>query len=260
MRHLTSGLKPFLQSHKRLAIVSVVVFSVLLFGGLYGAWSFLGWQAYEQRTGQSLSNIHARLDQALKLEVKDGKMRSAKLTALEKTKTDVEQYKKDCQPGVLLAWQTSFEAAKKLKDKCDAVASSLAQLQSDLERIVAYLRDESLIAALLRPLDETANLDETKWQQVSDTWQQVREKTGEATVGNAFKPVHEVVKERLAAVATAWTGLLEAHDVKDKARFESATEGLMRAYGTFKATAEDTAGVYQSLEDALQKSYQFTFH
>lgn len=259
MKHLFSGSRRFLRLHKRQAVIIGVILLALLAIGLYGAWSVASWRSYEQRSVQSVGNISDSLDRALKIEAADDAARLSKLKVLEETKTRIDNYKAECQPGVLVAWQTSLEPARKQKEACDATAKLLEGLWGDLDKVIQFVRDELSVAAILRPLKTSAELNEAEWHQIRDDWRSAAQKLGEVKVDDQYRRVYETTKERTVAVETAWTELLAAHEAKDRGRFEKAKDELMKAYGAFKAAAEDTDDNFRDLEQKLADSYRSAF-
>lgn len=260
MRHLApSSVRQFLKSHRRLVTILASILLILLVAGAYGLWSIFQWQSYERRSDQSLGSIHSELDKALKLEVKDDQNHAKKLAAFDNIAAKVGQFRRDCLPASLLTWQTSFEGARKLKENCDRVTSSLEKLQGSLDKVTSYLRDEKETVDIIAPLGGDVESDETKWQETYSSWQQAAQKLSEAKVGNEFKPAYDVLKERLSTVVAAWGELLTSHEAKDRTRFEKAADELMKTYGGFKVAADDTDGVFKALEDSLKRTYQDTF-
>ncbi len=250
----------FISSHKKLMIITSAVLIFLIILGAYAAWSIATWRAYDETSMAAPREVRSSLDSSLKLAAQTGEDRSKKLGALKTVQDDIAAKKDLCDVQVLIEWQSSFEHVKRLKEKCLSARQSLENLGVSLERVVHYLEDEKRMTEVIAPLQTEGELDEQVWKQLAANWLEAGKKLSELKPGEEFKPVLSIVKERTEGVAARWQELQIAHEAKDRVRFEKATDELKKAYGILKATVDDTASTFASLEKQFADSYAAAFN
>jgi hypothetical protein len=249
-----------LKQHKRLM---VVVFSVLVVvaGFTYVVWSKQQWDQYQPAYTTQQASIKTSIDKlAAASAVTDAEKKSIRESLQETSRLVGKTQATMCQVNPLMAWQESLVASlRKEREQCQQQAAKLGDFSIQLQKSVAFLQNDAAITKLFSGVAQPDEVADTAWGTQVTAWQATGAAIEKLTVSQDFKPVKQLAIQKVAAVATAWQGVVAAHEAKDKQKYLAAQAELSKAYDGLDEVAVKVTEDISTLASDTQESYQAAF-
>jgi hypothetical protein len=107
--------------------------------------------------------------------------------------------------------------------------TSATKLSGPLQKVIAYIRDDNKLAAILATAPQSGELADTTWEAQVISWQKMITDIEGTTVSPVFTSVKVLAVTRSVAVKDAWQAVIAAHQAKDKAKYLAAQDDLAHA-------------------------------
>ncbi len=242
-----------------LFVGAATVFVVLALG--YLLYSLQIWRNYEQDYKVWQTTTKNDLSAVLSLPMTSLKEREQKLAKLQAIAADLKtQQSNMCHVRPLTGWQTNFEGIGVVQKQCNAVASKVEGLITELGVIMAYLTNErTLTTSLTGLISQPAQPDEKTWDQVAAAWHKFGAEIAAMKPDVSFESTKKVAVTAVTGIDTAWQELLAAHTAKDKPRFVMARAGVMAAYDALGAITAENDKQVSLLDKKLSQAYSAAF-
>lgn len=222
MRSLKSALTLPTFRRKRLLIVIGAVTVLLIVVGVIGSVRY--WNGYERTSLTSYTDYKKQLDQALATNADEMLKKLGDLHA--SVPPDAI-----CDQPAILGWQTAvIEDLNKKVSQCRDRVDRLNRMDESVTQTIRFFTDTKKLTALIAGATSVADLDDTKLKETAQKWAELPAQIKDANVGSSLDATTIELESKVAAVSTAWTELQQAHEAKDRAKYEAAAAKLMASY------------------------------
>ncbi len=216
------------------------------------------WGGYQADASARVDTIKGAVDAALKMTGGSEAEREKKLAAFESVGATLGDTT-ICDVPMMYQWQGLLDQPKSLTQACRLQQEKLAAFQSQLHVMTTHLRGEVELAKLLATLPSADEVDDVKWGEIHKQWQSAMAAVAAAKVPESLTPVKQLAQQKLEAVTKSWQALLEAHEAKDRAKYEAALAELTTAYGALGEISTLSEASLAGLTKQLSASYNSAF-
>lgn len=224
MKSLKTALRLPLSSRKRLLIVAgiVIVLVGVTIAGIIGSVRY--WSDYEETSIASYGDYKKQLDQAL---ASDAEVRLDRLRGLHASLPASTS----CSQPATLRWQaTVIEDLNKKVSQCHDRLDRLNKMDTSVAKTTRYFADIGKLSQLIADTTGTEDLDESKLKVTAEKWASLPEQIKNAGASSDMGVVTTELEAKILTVSTAWSELHQAHDAKDRAKYEAAAAKVATSY------------------------------
>lgn len=245
----------------RRALIMALAVIVIGMAVAYVLWSKQTWAAYEPQSEQWQQDHKVQIDRAVGMPTKSNEERVAALAALTAVSNRIDSSKEEvCRAHLLVQWQGDYidSLSAKLKS-CQGMTATAGEFTTQLNKVIAYLQADQALAEVLSKIPRSDTLADGKWEDQVTLWGAAAQNAKDLSVSDDFRPVQQLVVERLSGVKIAWQGVISAHKAKDKKKYLAAQDKLSAAYDGMTEVSVASNKTIAVLGADLQTKYVTTF-
>ena len=228
--------------------------AVFLVGIVYVGASFMYWQGYAKNV-TTHERAKSVLEKALDKPSQTAEEKTDKLAALTAASKGLFASSTSCKPAWWVAWQEVIPAVSTHVARCETTAKKHSAVQSALDAVERFAKDEVKLATALAPLSkQPKKLTEKTWSDTSAKWQSVATEVKSLEVQNEFSKTNKQAAAQLQKVVAAWGKLAAADKKENSSDFNAAYDALDRAITDLISVADLSESELQVLTKQLENA------